>query len=324
MSPRVPRLLAVLSIAIAATCAAGQTIDSSQLPALADLQAAFGLNYSSWGEGGDCYKASFLRCDSDGMITEINLGASGLLGSLPESISGLVNLTSIDLSANGLTGPIPSTIGALAKLKRMQLDKNTFEGNLPLSLGRLTNLTSLDLAANHFTGSIPAELGNLVNLQYLQLNDNYFAGSIPASFSQLDQLQWLQLGNNQLSGQLPAGFVAFPGLTGLWVDIQHTCPPDSTGCGQTRPFRNNTFCLQTCPSFCDTCIPRKLPTPPPNTTTTIGTSFGTRVNATGAPVALPPPSSLAVASTPKGASGDAIRCSSILVLGLALALLALL
>ncbi|CAI7873308.1 unnamed protein product [Closterium sp. NIES-54] len=63
-----------------------------------------------------------------------NLGASGLLGSLPESISGLVNLTSIDLSANGLTGPIPSTIGALAKLKRMQLDKNTFEGNLPVPL----------------------------------------------------------------------------------------------------------------------------------------------------------------------------------------------
>ncbi|CAI5524859.1 unnamed protein product [Closterium sp. Naga37s-1] len=206
----------------------------------------------------------------------------------------------------------------------LQLDKNTFEGNLPVSLGRLTNLTSLDLAANHFTGSIPAELGNLVNLQYLQLNDNYLTGSIPASFSQLDQLQWLQLGNNQLSGQLPAGFVAFPGLTGLWIDMQHTCPPDNTGCGQTRPFRNNTFCLQTCPSFCDTCIPRKLPAPPPNTTTTIGTSTGARVNATGAPVALPPPSAPAAASTPKGASGDGIRCSSSLVLGFALVLLALL
>ncbi|GJP83014.1 hypothetical protein CLOP_g13227, partial [Closterium sp. NIES-67] len=258
---------------------------------LSDLQAAFGLNYSAWGEGGDCGKASFLRCDGDGMITEINLGASDLLGSLPESISGLVNLTSIDLSANGLTGPIPSTIGTLTKLQRLQLDKNVLDSYLPVSLGRLLRLTSLDLASNHFTGSIPAEIGNLVNLQYLQLNDNYLTGSIPTSFSQLKQLQWLQLGNNQLSGPLPAGFGAFPALTGLWVDIQHTCPPDNTGCGISRPFRNNTFCLETCPTFCDTCIPRKIPAPPANGTLagSGAGAVGAAVNATGAPSALPPP-----------------------------------
>jgi Leucine-rich repeat (LRR) protein len=111
--------------------------------------------------------------------TVLNLGISGLIGSIPPEIGNLTNLTFLSLRNNQLTGSIPSEIGNLTNLTYLNLWSNQLTGSIPPEIGNLTNLEYLRLSSNDLTGSIPSEIGNLTNLTYLNLYSNQLSGIIP-------------------------------------------------------------------------------------------------------------------------------------------------
>ena len=88
------------------------------------------------------------------------------------------------IGANGINGSIPSTISALTALKYLSLSSNQLSSSMP-SIA-ISGLTWLDLSGNQLSGSIqPAGLSSLVALY---LNNNLLTGSIPASFTVMNKL----------------------------------------------------------------------------------------------------------------------------------------
>lgn len=111
-------------------------------------------------------------------VAEIRLGSNNLSGSIPVSISNMIQLDTLVLFNNQLSGYIPSTIGNLSNLKYLNLGNNKLSGSIPGSFGKLSNLTHLFLDSNSLRGYIPAEFANLHNLQYLMLNHNNLNGDV--------------------------------------------------------------------------------------------------------------------------------------------------
>jgi len=137
-------------------------------------------------------------------IGALLLPSTGLGGSIPSSISALVDLTSLDLSYNQLVGTLPSSIGHLVSLQRLNLTSNSLTGSLPSTLGNLANLSVLKLGYNSFSGTLPSLLGKLSHLTYLALNNNGLTGSLPASLGNLTSLAYLSVAFNPLAGTLPS------------------------------------------------------------------------------------------------------------------------
>jgi hypothetical protein len=115
------------------------------------------------------------------------------------------HVTQIDLSANQLKGTIPPSIGYyFSKLSSLNLAGNQLSGSIPSSLGHLSQLQNLALNNNQLNGSIPGSLCYIKQLQTLNLNDNQLSGFIPKSLGKLQQLQRFDISNNQLTGFFPA------------------------------------------------------------------------------------------------------------------------
>ncbi|MEN8219418.1 MAG: DUF1194 domain-containing protein [Pseudomonadota bacterium] len=115
------------------------------------------------------------------------------------------HVTQIDLSANQLKGTIPPSIGYyFNKLSSLNLAGNQLSGSIPSSLGHLSQLQNLALNNNQLNGSIPSSLCYIKKLQTLNLNDNQLSGFIPKSFKKFQKLQRFDISNNQLIGFLSA------------------------------------------------------------------------------------------------------------------------
>ncbi|MEN8220494.1 MAG: hypothetical protein ABFS56_29920 [Pseudomonadota bacterium] len=115
------------------------------------------------------------------------------------------HVTQIDLSANKLKGTIPQSIGYyFSKLSSLNLANNQLTGSIPSSLGHLSQLQNIALNNNQLNGSIPSSIAYLKQLQTLNLNDNQLSGFIPKSFEKLQKLQRFDISNNQLIGFLSA------------------------------------------------------------------------------------------------------------------------
>ncbi len=142
---------------------------------------------------------------SDGHVTQINLQANQLAGTLPAALGDLAELTQLNLSNNQLTGNLPQAWTGMASLQHLYLWGNQLSGPLPAWLGELDTLKALSLSANLFSGPIPAELGDLALLETLHLGGNQLSGEIPAALAGLSQLRELFLGYNQLIGYVPEG-----------------------------------------------------------------------------------------------------------------------
>ena len=136
--------------------------------------------------------------DSSGSVTELDLSANGLRGTIP-NLSALSDLSVLDLGQNALTGPIPD-LSAHTELTRLDLGLNDLSGSIP-DPSALTNLTILNLGANQLTGPIP-DMGVLTDLTTLNLEGNGLTGEIP-DLSALSNLTHLYLGHNQLTGEIP-------------------------------------------------------------------------------------------------------------------------
>ena len=138
-------------------------------------------------------------------------------------------VTDIQLDANYLAGSIPPALGALAALEVLSFEENRLTGEIPPELGGLASLEVLSLRQNRLTGEIPPELGELANLEVLSLYINQLSGPIPTELLQLDQVELLVLGHNRLTGSIPPGLGSLRNLERLWLNdnrLTGTVPPD--------------------------------------------------------------------------------------------------
>ncbi|KAK4858382.1 hypothetical protein QYF36_015571 [Acer negundo] len=67
----------------------------------------------------------------------------GLIGSVPSTIGGLINLKELDISNKKLGGPIPIGIGDCSMLPNMKLSNNILSGSFPIEIGNLPTTSSL-------------------------------------------------------------------------------------------------------------------------------------------------------------------------------------
>ncbi|GAY68889.1 hypothetical protein CUMW_267680 [Citrus unshiu] len=136
---------------------------------------------------------------------------TSFLGTLPNSIGTLENLTRVDLRSYNFTRPIPTSMANLAQLFHMDFSSNHFSGPIP-SLHKSRNLNYLDLSSNNLN-----EIHLLSNNQF----ENQFPeiSNMSSSFSKLrlasskpwvipilknqSQLSFFYISNNQISGEIP-------------------------------------------------------------------------------------------------------------------------
>ncbi|MFI0428880.1 leucine-rich repeat domain-containing protein [Mariniflexile sp. HMF6888] len=207
------KITLILFFILCATYSFGQTcvVPQSEKDALMALyNATNGPNWTNTLANNQAWDVNTSVCDwygvtvSNGTVTELSLSSNGLSGTIPVSISNLVNLNKLQLNNNNLSGSIPSEIGNLSNLNSLRLYTNQLTGPIPSEIGNLTNLKSLNLSSNQLTGAIPIELSNLVDLTGLTLFGNQLSGTIPTGLGNLTNLTGLSLYANQLSGNIPA------------------------------------------------------------------------------------------------------------------------
>ncbi|PRP87460.1 putative leucine-rich repeat receptor-like protein kinase [Planoprotostelium fungivorum] len=151
-------------------------------------------------------------------LTRIDLSFNQLSGSIPD-ISRLTSLQYLSLRGNELSGSIPSSIGDLTALQSLDLSLNRLNGSIPSSILNLTALAILDLSFNELSGSIPSSIGNMTALQSLDLSLNRLNGSIPSSIGNLTALQSLDLSLNRLSGSIPSSIGNLTALQSLDLSL---------------------------------------------------------------------------------------------------------
>ncbi|TYJ95974.1 putative leucine-rich repeat receptor-like serine/threonine-protein kinase [Cucumis melo var. makuwa] len=137
-------------------------------------------------------------------LSELHLSNNLIHGSIPPSISKLINLTVLNLSGNLLNGTIPFEVGRLRKLESIQLSNNLLSGEIPYSLGEIQPLSYIDFSRNKLSGSVPETLANLSQLRQLWLYGNHLSGTIPPSLGKCNNLDSLDLSSNQISGVIPS------------------------------------------------------------------------------------------------------------------------
>ncbi|KAK1426461.1 hypothetical protein QVD17_15133 [Tagetes erecta] len=139
-------------------------------------------------------------------IIQIDLSNNHIGGTIPSELP--LTLKTFFLSGNQLTGSIPESLSMLVQLTDLSLNNNHLSGVIPDSFQQLTSLTNLDLSANNLSGSLPPSMANLSSISALHLQDNYLTGV-------LDVLQDLPLidldvENNLFSGPIPPKLLSIP------------------------------------------------------------------------------------------------------------------
>ncbi|CAM9165972.1 unnamed protein product [Ectocarpus sp. 4 AP-2014] len=120
------------------------------------------------------------------------------LGSIPETLGALKELTLLWLGGNKLTGSIPAWLGSPQKLQELGLYRNHLAGPIPEALGTLKELTILWLHDNMLTGHLPKELGKLEQLRELRVQNNRLTSTsvIPTELGNLGLLSKFEFENN--------------------------------------------------------------------------------------------------------------------------------
>ncbi|MFC1776890.1 fibronectin type III domain-containing protein [Pseudomonadota bacterium] len=185
----------------------GITLSESEVAALTEFYNSTGgdnwTDNSNWLVGDPCSNFWFgVECGI-GTVHNLTLAGNNLNGSIPATLSELVNLQRLSLADNQLSGAIPASLGELENLTSLELNSNQLSESIPDALADLVNLTWLNLSNNQLSGSISGDLAKLVELYALLLSNNQFIGSIPAALGNLPELRYLHLQINQLSGSIP-------------------------------------------------------------------------------------------------------------------------
>ncbi|KAK4541686.1 hypothetical protein RGQ29_033229 [Quercus rubra] len=158
-------------------------------------------------------------------LRHLDLGYNKLHGSIPRSVSRLVNLTSLSLSSNNLSIMLGSEMfSKLENLYDLVLSKNSVSINnnaayalpnllrlnlsssniseFPIFLRLTTNLQVLDLSNNQIYGQVPRWLGDvgMNSLYYVNLRGNLLQGPFPILNS--SNLQFMFFSNNKFTGEI--------------------------------------------------------------------------------------------------------------------------
>jgi Leucine-rich repeat (LRR) protein len=163
----------------------------------------------------------------DGRVRAIRLPFNNLVGTLPDSVYQLAQLTLLDVSSNTLltvslsqvqvsphlqvlnightnTNDLTGLTQANGLFHHLLADHLALRGPLPSLVLGLKNLKTLSLASCQLTGTLPLALGQLTMLEELYLYDNEFQGTLPATtLDQMTSLRIVSLAQNALTGTIP-------------------------------------------------------------------------------------------------------------------------
>ncbi|KAG5551541.1 hypothetical protein RHGRI_009823 [Rhododendron griersonianum] len=169
-------------------------------------------------EGSDTAVVSNVTCDCTSAnatvchVTNIQLKALNLRGTLPAEFANLTFLEEIDLTRNYINGTLPTNFAKLP-LTILGLLGNRINGSIPREIGDIATLEELVLLDNQLGGPLPQSLGSLTRLRRLLLSANNFTGAIPEEYSKLTNLTDFRIDGSTLSGKIPD-------MIGNWTKIE--------------------------------------------------------------------------------------------------------
>ena len=165
-------------------------------------------------EDDECAWSGALQCDSNGIITDIDLRENELIGPMPHELSALTELKSLIFDTNSLTGQLPTIFQELTSLTRFDLWSNELMGSIPSGYFAMTNLESFKVGRNGITGSIPSEIGFLTKMTVLSLEQNLLTGQMPESLWDLTDMRVFDADQQSLSGTVSP-------KVGKWLNMTH-------------------------------------------------------------------------------------------------------
>ncbi|KAF3948052.1 hypothetical protein CMV_025901 [Castanea mollissima] len=152
----------------------------------------------------------------------LDLSYNMLQGSIPSSISRLVNLTYLSLSSNNLQGSVPSSISRLVNLTSLSLSSNNLSIMLDLEMfSNLNNLYVFNFSYNNLLVSINNNLTfTLPNLKELYLSSCNIS-EFPIFLKVATNLGSLDLSNNKIHSQTPEWLGAVGRNSLTFLDLSH-------------------------------------------------------------------------------------------------------
>ncbi|XP_062166241.1 receptor-like kinase TMK4 [Alnus glutinosa] len=124
----------------------------SQVTILLEVAAALGYPIklaSSWQGNDACAGWSFITCDSQKKIINVNFGKQGFVGTISPAIANLTSLRTLYLNDNNLTGSIPDNLASLPGLQVLDVSNN----NLNRSIPKFTLTVKFNATGNPLLGS---------------------------------------------------------------------------------------------------------------------------------------------------------------------------
>ena len=145
-----------------------------------------------------------IRCNGTD-LTDIDLDANRLKGTLPAEFANITSIQRIDLSLNSwLYGPLPPEWSAMTQLAGLRLRMNSLNGTLPPEWSTMSHIRMLFLDNNNINGTLPPEWGAMPKLEQLDLSGNQISGSLPSQWGKMAQIRDIRLNSNILTGPLPS------------------------------------------------------------------------------------------------------------------------
>ncbi|MED6160459.1 hypothetical protein PIB30_051638 [Stylosanthes scabra] len=138
-------------------------------------------------------------------LNYLQLSATNLMGSLPDTFDSFPILELLYLFGNYLTGVLPKSFEQLVRLKILvlsgQKENHKFSGTIE-ALSSMPLLSAVDLEGNSFGGSLP-DLSNHIYLEALLIANNQLTGVVPPSLFQGSHIKRVTLENNLFQGPFP-------------------------------------------------------------------------------------------------------------------------
>jgi Leucine-rich repeat (LRR) protein len=167
-----------------------------------------------------------------GLLAELEnltfLNEMYLVGTLPDTLQNLKQLSLIEFSGSSISGSLPSWIDQWTSMTYLRMSSNDIAGALPASLASLTDLLLFGVDDNSITGDLSV-LESLTKLTELYIDSNEFTGTVDSTFLlNLSNLQKLDVSGNALEGAVPVHLMGLPSFTILDIHgNQLTEFPDS-------------------------------------------------------------------------------------------------
>jgi hypothetical protein len=134
---------------------------------------------TEWFNNSDECAWNGIQC-SNGRVTVLSLGDSGLSGTIPTDVGLWTNLTSFTFRENaGVNGKLPTAIGAWTNLQYFRVDTCNFGGPLPSNIGNWRKLTYFAVYSNKLTGPVPTEVSSWTAITEAYFDNNAFNGTMP-------------------------------------------------------------------------------------------------------------------------------------------------